>query len=565
MDEKKLLFPDVPQSELEGTIGELIERARDVLSAQGRLRSLLTASHIVVGGLDLEQVLRHIAEAAVDLVDAEYGALGVTAPDGHLERFIHVGMSPERAAQIGHLPEGHGILGAVIDSDAAIRLADLGADSRSVGFPPHHPPMGSFLGVPIRVRDKTYGNLYLTNRAGGSFTQEDEELVTALAATAGIAIDNARLYEDARRRHRLSAALADVTAALLAPETSDVFGIVAERVGTLADANLVTIVVPASSGELRVDTARGVGARTIEGSIIPAGDSVVARAIGGGHIVTSHDHDNTLPYASRLPGGSTIAVPLIVSGAPVGALCVTRDAGAKEFSALDLATMSEFAAQAGLAVALAWARADRQRLDVVEDRARIARDLHDHVIQRLFGTGLGLQTLAAIDPAHAEALDAHVAEIDAAIADIRTAVFTLRSRGTSESTRHRLLDLVTELTPALGATPRMAFAGPVDLILTGTLADDVVAVVREALSNVARHAHASSTVVDITVTREAVTVTVDDNGVGVPPRSQRSSGTANLAARAQAYGGRFTLEPRTPTGARARWDVPLLAASGGSR
>jgi GAF domain-containing protein len=559
MSDELSRFPDVPQLELESTIGELIERAQRVLAVQGRLRNLLHASRVVVEDLELEQVLQHIVEAARALVDAQYGALGVVDPDGRLERFIHVGMNDEVADRIGHLPEGHGILGAVIDRDETIRLDDLGADHRSIGFPAHHPPMRTFLGVPIHIRDTTYGNLYLTNRADGPFTAEDEELVKALAATAAIAIDNARLYKESRRAQRLSTALAEVTATLLAPETADAFGVVAERVASLVDVDLVTVVVPGTSGELRVDTARGVDATAVEGTELPAGDSIVARAIAGGHVVSSDDVDAPA-FGDQLSGGSTIAVPLIVSGTPVGALCVTRGGDRPRLSADDLEIVSEFAAQAGLAVALAWARADRQRLDLIEDRARIARDLHDHVIQRLFGAGLGLQALAGRVPEHADAIDGYVADLDAAIGDIRTAIFALRTGNTSGSTRRRLLDLTNEIAPSLPRAPRITFNGPVDLVVIGALTDDVLAVVRETLTNVARHAQADSTAVDVTVTMSDVVITVDDDGIGVPPRLARASGTANLDARARSLGGTFTLERRVSGGTRACWHVPLQPA-----
>lgn len=203
-----------------------------------------------------------------------------------------------------------------------------------------------------------------------------------------------------------------------------------------------------------------------------------------------------------------------------------------------------------------------EHLAVVEERARIARDLHDHVIQRLFGTGLGLVALAAIDPEHADVIDRHVAEIDAAIADIRTAVFTLTGPAHSPSARHRLLDVVTDLTPSLAAPPRIRFAGPVDLILTGGLADDVIAVVRETLTNVSRHARARTAMVDISVTESEVTVTVDDDGVGVNEAITRASGIASLGERARGHGGTFALEPGHAGGTRARWHVPLSAADG---
>ncbi|WP_298227862.1 GAF domain-containing protein [Gryllotalpicola sp.] len=568
MDEGLLQFPDGERSGFENALGELVDRAQRVLTAQGRLRSLIEANQAVVEDLELEHVLRRIVEAAVTLVDAQYGAVGVIDSDRHLERFIHIGIPADRALEIGRLPEGHGLLGAVIDSEAAIRLEHLSEDPRSVGFPAHHPAMDSFLGVPIRVRNVVFGNLYLANRGDGPFTVEDQELVTALAATAGIAIDNARLYEESQRRQRLSTALAEVTSALLSPGTEDVLGVVAERVASIVPAELVTIVAPGSSaGELHVDAARGIGANAVEGVVFAADGSLAARAIATGQIAASPRGTERASPAGERALGPVVAVPLIVSGRPRGALCVARGAADPVFSAAELATLSEFALQAGLAIALARARLDRQRLDVIEDRGRIARDLHDHVIQRLFGTGLGLQSLIAADPAHAEAIARHVAEIDAAIGDIRTAVFTLKSGSISDATRvrHRLLDVVAELTPSLAAPPRITFAGPVDLMLTGDLADDVVAVVRETLANVARHARAGTTVVDVAVSDLAVTVTVDDDGIGLDPASTRSSGTANLAARAEGHGGTFALERSPAGGTRARWHAPLSPRTGAPR
>ena len=410
--DERLDFPDAPRTELERSIADLVLNANRVLATQGRLRHLLEANRIVVEHLDLEQVLRRIAEAAVSLVDARYGALGVIAPDGTLEQFIHVGISDEDAAAIGALPVGHGLLGAVVDTAEPIRLDHLAADRRSSGFPAHHPAMDGFLGVPIRVRDKIYGNLYLTNRLDGPFTQEDEDLVTALAATAGIAIDNARI----------------------------------------------------------------------------------------------------------------------------------------------------FAEQASLVGELAQARADSVRLELIEERNRIARDLHDHVIQRLFGTGLVLQSLVADAPEQMRGkLGAQVDAIDAAIGEIRTAVFTLNSRPPSDrpAIRHQVLDVVGELSAGFASAPRLTFSGPVDLMIDGELASDVLAVVREGLSNIARHADCTQSSIDVSVTDDRVRVTIDDDGRGMPTPMTRSSGTANLADRAAGRGGEFELLPRQPRGTSLLWTAPL--------
>ncbi|GAA1166953.1 sensor histidine kinase [Nesterenkonia sandarakina] len=525
---------------------------------QSRFQNLLAASQLVTGELDLEQVLRQIAESAVTLVNAQYGALGVIDPDGHLERFIHVGIPADLVDRIGHLPEGHGVLGAVIDAARPIRLPNLNTDPRAVGFPEHHPPMDSFLGVPITIHGETFGNLYLTNRSGGPFTAEDEDLVTALATTAATAINNARVYGEARRAQRLSAALGEVTSALLASNDADVFGVLTQSVASLTGAQLVSVVVCEAVGrELYVDTARGDQAAEVEGTSVPWMDCVISRAMEGEPGMTPEGEDEPVPFAADIPSASMIAVPLVISGDRMAALCATRSTDQAPFHRRDLELLSEFAAQAGLAVALVWSRADQQRLEMVEERTRIARDLHDHVIQRLFGTGLGLEALASTYPHLATSIDTHVTQIDAAIADIRAAIFALQTQAPFQNVRHRLLEVMTELSPRLSTIPRLIFTGPVDLILEGALADDAVAVLRESLSNVARHAQAETVSVEITATEAQITITVDDDGIGVPSDSTRRSGTKNLSARAQAWGGDFTLSPRIAGGTRALWQAPV--------
>jgi signal transduction histidine kinase len=256
--------------------------------------------------------------------------------------------------------------------------------------------------------------------------------------------------------------------------------------------------------------------------------------------------------------GPTAAVPLMTAGRAIGALCVSRSLGGGAFTHPELSAISEFAAQAGIALTLARARQDRAGLEVIEERSRIARDLHDHVIQRLFATGLGLQALASADPVHAVELDKRVTEIDAAIADIRTAIFALRGRSSSTVlARHRLLDVISELAPGLASTPRITFTGPVDLILRESLADDVVAVVRESLANVARHANAEAAEVTVIVTDSEVVVSVEDDGDGVAPGAVWKGGTGNLAQRAAGRGGTYTLARRAERGTRVRWRVPI--------
>ena len=563
-NERMLPFADEPRSELERTIEELVDRAHRVSSTQGRLRNLLQANRVVVEQLDLAQVLHKIVEAALSLVDARYGALGVIAPDGHLEQFIHVGIPDGEAVAIGHLPEGHGILGAVIESGAPIRLENLEHDPRSVGFPAAHPAMDSFLGVPIRVRDVVFGNLYLTNRASGPFTQEDEDLVTALAATAGIAIENARLFDESRRRQRWSAALAGVTSALLSGESDDLLDVVAEGIASVIDADLVYVIVPASDpGMLRVDIARGHGAAQLQGRTVARSGTLAARALDTGAVASSDgDAPNSL-YEGQPGSGPAVALPLNAFGQALGVLTVTRAEGSARFSEPELGMAADFASQASLAIELARARAERSKWDLVEERNRIARDLHDHVIQRLFASGITLQSAAATLPEPARSVVGGQAEmIDVAIAEIRTAIFTLNSRArqSTPTLRHRVFDVIVDVSPALVATPHLTFGGPVDLLVPQDLADDVVGVVREALTNVARHASAPSSAVDITVADHSLTISVTDDGDGIDPEHTRSSGLANLDERASQRGGRFSVKPAPGGGTRLEWTVPLMDA-----
>jgi len=551
-----LHFPDQPRAELDKTIGDLIARAEQVLAVQGRLRELLSATRTVIDALDLDTVLAQIVESAMRLVGAQYGALGVVDENRMLERFVHSGMPAEEVERVGHLPRGYGLLGAVIESAETIRLAHIADDARSVGFPTHHPPMDAFLGVPIRMRDEVYGNLYLTNPAAGTFSEEDEQLVEALAGTAAIAIQNARLYDEARRQERLSRAFSEIATALLSPDSTDVLGVVAEHVALVIPSRLVTIAVPERGEHIRIEVAQGEGSAELAGTTIPAISSLAARAIETGKPAVDDSSERTF-LDGRIRVGPGAAVPLTVSGRAVGALCVFRQIRHHGFSRDELDTIAEFAVQAGIAVSLAWARIDRQRLAIIDDRARIARDLHDHVIQRLFAISLGLQALSGVIPSQADRLDEHVGQLDAAIADIRTAIFTLRSRHSgTQQTRHRILDAVTELTPTLPAPPRVVFIGPVDLAISGELADDVVAVVRESLANVARHANARHCSVSVEVGDADVTVTVDDDGDGLVEGAGAPSGTVNLAHRAAGHGGAFTLTNGPDRGARAQWRVP---------
>lgn len=510
-DDGRIAFPDAPRAALDRTLVELVEQANAVLETQGRLRALLRADQALVEELDLPVVLRRIVEAAVELAHAEYGALGVIAPEGGLEQFIYVGISPELAREIGHLPEGHGLLGALIQDPQPLRLPHLSSDARSVGFPANHPPMDSFLGVPIRVRGEVFGNLYLTNHRSGAFGTDDEELVVSLAATAGFAINNARLYAETRRRQEWTAAAAELVATILSGESADPVTLVAERLREL---------LPAARVEVR---------RTVDGA--PVLESVA---------------DSQLAVALRSPSGAD------------DILVASREAANRRFTPFEAELASDLTRQASLAVQLAAARASQQQMQLFEDRARIARDLHDLVIQQLFGAGLELQTIlgSQSEPATVQRLAKTINAIDEAISQIRTVIFAISRRDESApSIRHRLLDIAGECGASLPRTPAMSFSGAVDLLVRGDLADDVCAVAREALTNVVKHARAHTVSASLSVGGQRVVLEVTDDGIGLGPTARRS-GLANLENRATARGGALSVESGVH-GTRLTWTVPL--------
>ncbi|HYI32707.1 MAG TPA: GAF domain-containing protein [Glaciibacter sp.] len=532
-----------------------------------RLEALLRANHAVVEQLELPVVLERIVEAAVELVGADYGALGVIDAHGGIDQFIHVGMKPADVAKIGRFPEGHGLLGALIDDPRAIGLHRIGDDPRSSGVPMGHPSMGGFLGVPIRVRDQVYGNLYLSNTRDGGFNDEDDRLITALAATAGVAIENARLFAETQRRQAWSAASAEITSTLLSGAESDTIVLLIDRVLELSTADLVCMLVPSGQpGKLTVEVAAGLGDADLHGVLVSLSDSIAIRVIEGRQPELLTDSDITLPTGVRL--GPALAVPLIAADSAEGVLIVARTKPGMPFTTADLEMAADFAGQASVASQLAKARSDRQRLLLLEERGRIARDLHDHVIQQIFGTGLDLHSIAgglSSEPA-AERIHEAVARLDSSISQIRTVIFAL-SEPTGqalEGVRHTIIDVANDLAPGLAAIPQVTFSGPVDLLITGDLARDVIAVVRESLTNAAKHASAGRIWVSVRVADGGVVVDVVDDGIGIDARTRRS-GIANMTERAEIRGGTLELNPdqhagQPLSGTHVRWSVPYSLA-----
>ncbi len=567
-----LNFVDGPRLELDELLTQLVDRAGDVIATQGRLRGLLAANTMISGDVALPAVLRHIVEAACQLVDARYGALGVLAPEGGLQEFIHVGIDDETAARIGPLPAGKGLLGALIDDPRPIRLPRMSEDLRSVGFPPDHPPMSSFLGVPVRVRDEVFGNLYLTERTGGEFTAEDEELVTALAATAGVAIENARLFEQAGRQQSWLHASMQITRQLLSVDGEEPLKLIARQTQQVADADIVTVVLPTASGRrLMVEVASGTRAEELTGYTYPVEHTLAGLAFESGRAVlvgdVTEDPKFRVHLSEVLPVGPVMVLPLVGKHQMRGALVIGRLHGRERFDEADLAMATTFANHAAVALELADARTDQQRVVLLEDRDRIARDLHDHVIQRLFAAGLTVQSVAGglgEDP-RAERLERVVTGIDETIRQIRTSIFELRGQLGPETgtARSRLLGVLAEVAPLISFEPRLRFSGPIDSVVPEPVVDDLEAVARELLTNVARHAQATHVDVALTASPAELVLEVLDDGVGMG-HSERRSGLANLRQRAERRDGSLVISP-APTqessssgeGTHVRWTIPL--------
>lgn len=566
------------RARLDELLEEVLQRVGEVLDGQDRLRGLLDAVISLAGDLSLDSVLQRIVTTASELVRARYGALGVLAPatigdstgQRRLQEFVTYGITDEQRARIGDLPRGHGLLGLIIDDPRPVRLDSIGSHPRSYGFPPNHPPMGSFLGVPIRIRDRAFGNLYLTEKqGGGGFTVEDEQVVVALAAAAGVVIENARLYAETRRRQRWLQASAETTAALLG-EVGWAQGrrLIAEQARHASEADLVAVLA-------RRDDQEDLVIRAVAGSAAPEdllgltvaadkglGAAILAdvpRLLAPDLAVETQLAEGCGALLEAIPRGALIAQQLYSDGAVSGALVI----GWKEphyslFAATDPALISSFAEQVDMAMQVAKAREDRAMLAVLADRDRIGRDLHDQVIQRLFAIGLALENVArlAAEPELAGRLTAAVDEIDATIREIRRTIFELGSgRGALVDLRAELVQILDEQSVHLGFRPALLTDGPVDSAVPDEVRPHLLAVLRESLSNAARHARATEVAVSLRVGAD-IELTVRDNGVGADA-TMRTSGIGNMQDRARALNGSCDVVGIPGEGTTVSWVVPV--------
>jgi signal transduction histidine kinase len=551
------------------------DSGRPQVADENSAAPVLAAVTAAVSAGHLEATLEEIVRAAVEHVDARYGAMGVLTADGRrLDRFVIVGMDDEDGERIGTPPTGQGVLGLLVEQPIPLRLDDIAAHPASSGFPPNHPPMRSFLGVPVRVRDAVFGNLYLTEkRSGGRFTPADVEIAQALATVAGLAIEKARLAERSEAGRRWGQAATELATALLSGADPDtVLRSISTRVGSLTDADLAGVLSPSLDDptSLTIVSAAGQGADDVEGVRIPLDENTYAGATYRAGQPRLIDDVDTMPVHGRVHAasveltrgfGPALLVPL--GTAPhTKLLAAMRRSGREPFSDDDLDLLAAFAAQASVTLELAHSQQRERLLQRQADRDRIARDLHDHVVQRIFATALSLDRLSRSleqeRPAEAGGLARAVDDLDATMAEIRAAIFELQEQDeAAPSVRGRLTEVVRQATEGRTLRRDVRLRGRVDE-LPRDLTHDLIAVVRELVTNVVRHADATRVTVTVSA-GSRIRVVVTDDGVGLPAVTARS-GLANLADRAERRGGMLGTSGG-PTGTEVRWIVPWPGTS----
>lgn len=520
-------------------------------------------------GLDLDATLHRIISAARELTSAPYGALAVRDHDGNLISFTHEGMDAETVRRIGHLPVGKGLLSLSLLDTPALRMDDLTTHPAAAGFPEHHPPMRAFLAVPITIRDTVFGNLYLTHvDAARVFSETDEVAARALAFAAAVAIDNAQVFERERTSVKWMEASREITTALLSrtePHRRPL-QLIAERARALTDAEQAIVLVPDDADApledvetLVVSAAVGLLASDVLGQRVPVRESTSGAVFRSGEPLITEKLSYPIQAFTDVGQRPAILMPLRAHDEVVGVIVVARGADQPPFNASYLDLVSDFATHAAIALVLASAREDARRLTILAERERIAHDLHDHVIQRLFAAGMDLQgTLArARSPEVADRLNRTLDDLQTIIEEIRTTIFELKSpTAAGGDFRHRIQRVVADLTGDRDLVTTVRLDGPMSAV-GAELADHAEAVATEAVSNALRHSGASRLTVTISVA-DMFVLDVIDNGRGIPAGNARRSGLANMARRAEQLGGSCEITTPPEGGTRVHWIAPLL-------
>jgi len=538
-------------------------KAEELLQSRERMAGLLESVVAVAEDLSLDAVLERVVKSACRLLRARYGALGVIGKDQALSHFITVGIDGELSHQIGPLPTGHGVLGLLISDPRPLRLHDLRQHPESYGFPAHHPPMHSFLGVPVRVREVVFGNLYLTEKeGGGEFTAEDEALAVALAAAAGVAIENARLYDDTRRRARWLESSMDVSGLMLSTDrdyTSGGLDPIAGRALHESASDLALLVAPGAKapGHVVIGVA-GEHGPVFSGRSLHLESERLEGVLEGGEPVLFDDASEVLGEIDAAVTGPLLAVALSTQGAHHGLLLLARNKDSVRYARTDIEMGAVFGSHVALALELARMHRLREELLVFTDRDRIARDLHDLVIQRLFAAGLSVHSLTRFtkDELALERIRAITGELDEAIRSLRDTIYSLKSSsGETELLSGRIRRVTKSSAKTMPFAPRLIITGPVDAVPLDK-ADNVVAVVSEGLSNAIRHSGADAISVSVAVIEGTVTVVINDNGSGFTDPEKRN-GLINLEDRARMLDGVCVITSTPESGTSLEWSVPV--------
>jgi signal transduction histidine kinase len=537
---------------------DVVDEARETLH-----QALTEAADGRESDVDPRRVLRGIVEAARELSAARYGALAIVGPDDTLIDLIVDGLSDAEIKRIGQHPRGVGLLGDLIKRPRALRIARIADDPSAHGFPPHHPTMTSFVGVPVFVHARVFGILYVADKhPAAEFTDSDERALSALSSAAGVAIENARLYDRSQRRGRWLEASADITRMLLErANRDDALRSVVTWAKKLSKGDGAGVLLAADGSDLVIHEVDGYPVDDLRGRVVPTDEPALARVLTDGLPTTVADVRALLRAGgdadSESEAMSALLVPFRSSSNSVGILFVVEP---KPSAREDEDMLKSFADQAAIALDLAQARVDSETIVVLEERDRIARDLHDVVIQRLFATGLMLQgAQRTIDqPETRDRIEAAVGELDTTIRDLRSAIFELH-RHAPTSLRSELGRLIADYSDVLGFAPRLSTRGPINTVVDADLRAHLLAVLREALSNVAKHAHATAVNVTLTATDRDVVAMVVDDGVGIHA-TVKESGLRNMRERAVAFGGSMLIGRADPRGTRIEWRVPLPPA-----
>ena len=564
-DERSSAFAGLGQREL---VSRMHEQLDELLAARDQMERLLHVFVEIGSGLDLSATLRRIIVAARELTSAPYGALAVRDPEGNLLSFVHEGIDADTVRRIGHLPVGKGLLSLSLMDVPALRLDDLTAHPAAVGFPEHHPNMRGFLAVPITIRGTAFGNLYLTHvDPGRVFSKSDEVAARALAFAAAVAIDNAQLFERQRTSAKWMEASREITTALLsrAEPHQRPLRLIAERACVLTGAEQAIVLLPADpdlpddeTDTLVVSAAVGLNADEVLGRRIPVDSSTSGDVFRSGEPLITETLRYPIEAFTDVGQRPAIVMPLCAEDRVVGVIAIARGADQTPFDDSYLDVVSDFATHAAIALALASAREDARQLTLVAERERIAHDLHDHVIQRLFAAGMDLQgTLArARSPEIVDRLNRTLDDLQTIIEEIRTTIFQLKSPlGRTTDFRQRIQRVVADLTENRDIVTTTRIHGPTTAV-GGELAEHAEAVTAEAVSNALRHSGASRLTVEVQV-GDMFVLDIIDNGCGIPADNDRNSGLANMKYRAEQLGGACEISNPPEGGTRVHWAAPL--------